>query len=113
MHSLLVSEQYFMVLLWQGKHQQAFDFAFNRAIETRKGSWLLPLWYERAGDAAYLSGDNIAAINLYETSMAIAHARSTVTAKLSDLYYLIGDLKKERELREKIFGTLRKKPSKS
>ena len=112
MHTLLVSEQYFMVLLWQGKHQQAFDFAFRRASNTEKNSWLVALWYERAGDAAYLSGDNIAAINLYETSMAMPTASAVVTAKLSDLYYLIGDLSKERELREKIFGTLRKRQAK-
>lgn len=111
MHSLLVSEQYFMVLLWQGKYQQARDFALGRVTKIDKGSWLAPLWYERAGDAVYLSGDQYAAINLYETSMSLANAGSTFTAKLSDLYYQIGDLQKERKLREKIYGTLQKKGS--
>jgi len=65
------------------------------------------LWRERAGDAAFHAQSYREAHRLYEESMKENVNNTSVLLKLSDVYFLFGDLEKEQLYREKIYGTLR------
>jgi hypothetical protein len=45
--------------------------------------------------------------HLYEESMKENVNNTSVLLKLSDVYFLLGDLEKEQIYREKVYGTLR------
>ena len=60
-------------------------------------------WSEKRGDAAFFAGDFTTAIRLYE---GCADASPGALLKLADVYFELGDLPKEKALRERIFGSL-------
>ena len=73
---------------------------------------LLPdraVWRERLGDAAFLSGNIQGARERYEASLAGHPRPGSVWLKLSDVYFKLGDLEKERVFRERVYGSLREK----
>ena len=102
----LVCEQYFFVLLWQRSFNVAQQYAL-KMVERHKQlglpSWL---WRERAGDAAFLAQSYREAHDLYEESRREKEDNTSVLLKLSDVYFLFGDLEKEQTYREKVYGTL-------
>lgn len=61
---------------------------------------------ERAGDEALRQRDLAAAKRSYQEALAETPALSRVLLKLADVHFLLGDLKAEKALREKIFGSL-------
>ena len=103
----LICEQYYFVLLWQGSFDLAGQYA-GRMVERHKQLGLPTwLWRERAGDAAFHAQSYREAHRLYEESMAENANNTSVLLKLSDVYFLFGDLEKEQSYREKVYGTLR------
>jgi len=103
----LICEQYYFVLLWQRSFDLAQQYAF-RMVERHKQLGLPTwLWRERAGDAAFHAQSYREALRLYEESLKENVNNTSVLLKLSDVYFLFGDLEKEQVYREKVYGTLR------
>jgi len=102
----LIAEQYFYVLLWQEREKEAADFA-DRMIE-RLQFLAAPtsIWLERRGDAAFFMKDYNLAKNFYEKSRIPELKNTRLLEKLSDSYFLLGDYDKERQYREKVYGSL-------
>jgi tetratricopeptide (TPR) repeat protein len=104
----LFCERYYFVLLWQNSFDRAQQFA-ARMVErlTARGlpTWL---WLEREGDAAFHARSYQEAEKFYQTSMNEKKDNVGALLKLSDLYFIFGDLEKEQLYREKVYGTLRK-----
>ena len=100
----LMAEQYFLTLLWKGDFSLADRFAESmlaRSIGKDKS-----LWREHLGDAAFLTGDIERARGFYEASLAEHPRPSAVWLKLSDVYFKLGDMEKERTFRERVYGGL-------
>lgn len=103
----LVSEQYYFVLLWSGRHGPARDFALRMAERFRELGLPARQWLERAGDAAFSARDLGEARQLYEQALSGAHDSAALLLRLSDVAFLEGDLEAERALRERVYGALR------
>jgi tetratricopeptide (TPR) repeat protein len=102
----LVAEQYYFVLLWKVRYQEAERYA-SRMVDHFKRLGLDPShWQERAGDAAFLSGNLQAGLRWYEASLEANGQRSSVYLKLSDVYFRLEDPERERIYREMIYGSL-------
>jgi hypothetical protein len=101
----LIAEEYFLALLWKGDSARAEAFAgaiMARAPDSERG-----VWRERLGDAAFLTGKILQARDWYEASLTEHPRPGSVWLKLSDVYFKLGDLEKERALRERVYGGLR------
>jgi hypothetical protein len=61
---------------------------------------------ERQGDEAFHRRDLNQAKRLYEQALAASEENDRLLLKLADVSFLLGDLKAEKALREKIFGSL-------
>jgi hypothetical protein len=102
-----MAEQYFLALLWNGDSARAEAFAESRLAHGSNSE--RALWRERLGDAAFLTGNIPRARDYYEASLAGHPRPSSVWLKLSDVYWKLGDLEKERAFRERVYGTLRER----
>jgi tetratricopeptide (TPR) repeat protein len=101
----LIAEEYFLALLWNGDSTRAETFAdtmLARGPDSERG-----VWRERLGDAAFLTGKIERARDCYEASLAEHPRPGSVWLKLSDVYFKLGDLEKERTFRERVYGALR------
>jgi uncharacterized protein HemY len=86
-------------------HCYVYSIAMEVDRFTRLG--LSPwLWLEREGDAAFHSQAYREAQQFYEASINEKPDNTSVLLKLSDVYFVFGDLEKEQRYREKVFGTL-------
>jgi len=103
---VLVAEQYFLVLLW--KNQAAAAERFAQRMADRYEALGIPnsRWYERMGDAAFFLGNFTMALQQYEKGVKGNEQSAGILVKLSDVYFRLGDLEKERLYREKIYGTI-------
>lgn len=102
----LVSEQYYYVLLWNGRFDLARDYAL-RMVERFRTLALPPgEWLERAGDAAFYARALPEARSLYEQAAGLGEEPASLLLKLSDIAFLTGDLATEKALRERYYGTL-------
>lgn len=61
---------------------------------------------ERQGDEAFRQRDLKEAKRLYEQALPTSEEKERLLLKLADVSFLVGDLKTEKALREKIFGSL-------
>ena len=97
----------FYVLLWQKRYDEAQLYAGR--METLFERMRLPTgrWLERQGDAAFYTGDLLAAQASYEASAENREDADSVWLKLSDVHFELGNLELERVYREKIYGSLR------
>lgn len=102
----LIAEQYFFVLLWKERLREAEKYASRMVEHFRRLGLDSSQWQERAGDAAFLSGNLLGALHWYETSLAGNRQRNSVYVKLSDVYFRMGDPERERIYRERIYGHL-------
>jgi len=104
----LIADQYFYVLLWQKKIIQAQEFAQGMADVNSGSHTRASMWIERLGDTAFMSGDFGTALRRYEESLGTetGHPETRVLLKLSDVYFRLGDLDKERHYRELLYGRL-------
>jgi tetratricopeptide (TPR) repeat protein len=102
----LIAEQYYFVLLWKSRWAEAERYA-SRMVDHSRNLQLEPSrWQERAGDAAFLSGNSQGALHWYEASLGEQKRIPSVLLKLSDVYFRLGDLEQERVYREMIYGGL-------
>jgi len=100
-------QRYFFVLLWKRWYQEAERFAAQVVDRLAEKGQTSSDWLERAGDACLLSGDHAAALSWYERSRKAGGSSSLLLTKLSDAHHLAGNLEKERECREAVYGSLR------
>jgi hypothetical protein len=104
----LLTEQYFYVLLWQKQTAAAAQFA-RRMVDR---CWALGIepasWLERIGDAAFVEGDFGEALRRYLETAGPDREPSEprLLQKLSDVYFRVGDLDRERLYRERVYGRL-------
>ena len=103
-----IAEQYFYVLLWQGKVSEAQEFAqamANLKLGTDKQQ---SIWIERLGDTAFMLASPSMALTRYEESLRsyADHPDTRILLKLCDVYWRLGDFDKERHYRELIYGRL-------
>jgi tetratricopeptide (TPR) repeat protein len=103
----LIAEGYFLALLWKGDSARAEAFA--GAMLAREPDSERSVWRERLGDAAFLAGNMERARDCYEASLAGHPWPGSVWLKLSDVYFKLGDLEKERAFRERVYGGLRER----
>ena len=105
----LIAEQYFYVLLWQERNKGAAEFADKMIERLELLAAPTSIWLERRGDAAFYMKDYNAAKIYYERSLS-EKGKNIVSKvlyeKLSDVNYLTGDYDKERQYREKVYGSL-------
>jgi tetratricopeptide (TPR) repeat protein len=105
----LVTEQYYYVQLWKGRHDVARDYALRMAERLRRAELPAGIWVGRAGDASFYGQDLRDARELYEQAIRGEKDNGALMAlylKLADLAYLSGDLETERRLREHYYGVL-------
>lgn len=100
-----LAEQYFLALLWKGEATRAEQFAGSMLANAAAPAQAI--WRERLGDSAFLTGNTERARGLYEASLAEHPQPASVWLKLSDVYFKLGDLERERAFRERIYGGLR------
>jgi hypothetical protein len=103
----LICEQYYFVLLWQRSFDSAQQYAAILAARHKQLGLPTWLWRERAGDAAFHAQSYLEAQHLYDASLKENATNTSVLLKLSDVYFIFGDLEKEQTYREKVYGTLR------
>lgn len=103
LESRMLSEEYFAALLLNGFTQAAANYADRMIERLEKTGRSTAAWVEKRGDAAFFAGDLTTAIRLYEGS---AEASPGALLKLADVYFELGDLSKEKALRERIYGSL-------
>lgn len=101
--SRMLAEEYFAALLLNGFTDDAARYADGMIELLERSGRSTPAWGERRGDAAFFAGDWATAIRLYERS---APASPGALLKLADVYLKLGDLAKEKALRERIYGSL-------
>ena len=106
----IVAEQQFVFLIWTLSYDRAYAYAETMLDHLNAYELPTSAWLERLGDAAFMLNDFPTAIGKYEQSLAANGRRVGAMSKLSDVYYLTGDLEKERIYREKIYGQLSKIP---
>jgi tetratricopeptide (TPR) repeat protein len=99
----MLAEEYFVALLVNGFADAAAGYADRMIERLEKSGRSVAEWLERRGDAAFAAGDWSTAIRLYERS---AQASPRALLKLADVYLKLGDLTKEKALRERIYGSL-------
>ena len=103
LESRMLSEEYFAALLLNGFTQAAAAYADRMIERLEKAGRSTTAWSEKRGDAAFFAGDSTTALRLYEES---AGASPGALLKMADVYFELGDLSKEKALRERIFGSL-------
>ena len=103
LESRMLSEEYFAALLLNGFTDAAATYADRMIARLEKAGRPAAGWSEKRGDAAFFAGDFTTALRLYE---AVAQASPGALLKMADVYFELGDLAREKALRERIFGTL-------
>jgi len=99
----MLAEEYFVALFVNGFADAAADYADRMIERLERSGRSAAEWSERRGDAAFAAGDWNTAIRLYEQS---ARTSPGALLKLADVYLKLGDLAKEKALRERIYGSL-------
>lgn len=103
----IIAEQYFYLLMWSGRHQEALEYA--KAISGYLKEHGLPaaLWQSRIGDGYFISGYYTIALQAYQQLLQKPISKISLYKKISDLAYLLGDAQMERHYRELVYGNLR------
>jgi tetratricopeptide (TPR) repeat protein len=107
-YDTLLADQYFYVLLWQKQTAAAAQFA-GRMVDRYRVLGIEPSsWIEKIGDAAFMQEDFIEALRRYAGILGPDpdHAEPRILQKMSDVYFRLGDLDKERLYRERVYGRL-------
>ncbi|MEO8056554.1 MAG: hypothetical protein ABI768_15440 [Acidobacteriota bacterium] len=101
--SRMLAEEYFVALLLNGFVDTAAAYADRMIEHLETGGRSGREWREKRGDAAFFAGDLGTAMRLYE---GIAHESPAALLKLADVHFKLGDLPREKALRERIYGSL-------
>ena len=106
--TFLTAEHRYFVLVWRERYEEARAYADQMAAELRRMGLPAGNWLERRGDALLWMGDSRGALQSYEESLTSLVDQDPVFAKLSDVYFTLGDFDRERFYREKVYGSLRR-----
>lgn len=107
----IVAEQYFYVLLWQGKNQEAYQYAEKISGQLKAQGANPGVWDVFAGDALFYHGRPRDALKRYEAYYRNPqHTHDEmVLGRLSDVYFQLGDFKNEQVFRVKMFEAMMKR----
>jgi len=106
LHAAFLPEEYYYVLLARKSHAEAGRYAARMAQRLTAMNLPAAPWVERIGDAAFLEKDYTRALARYRESAGQGGPDGALILKLSDVHHLLGDVQKEREYREAIYGSL-------
>ncbi len=101
---MLNAEQKYFNLLWQGKYIEALRFAYEIDELYSVLNVTSLRWLEYIGDTYFFMGEYNQALKFYKNTMINNVGKSHIYLKMSDIYYLLGDINKEKLMREKIYG---------
>ncbi|VAX35600.1 hypothetical protein MNBD_UNCLBAC01-1911 [hydrothermal vent metagenome] len=103
---VIESEQYYFALLWQNYFQYARDYA-HKMVRNLKVLGIESIkWMEWEADAAFFQGDYLSAKEAYLKVVEFDPEQKSSYLKLADIYYVMDDKIKEKEVREKFYGYL-------
>lgn len=100
-----VARRYLMVLMWNGKPEQAVRVCEEWLANRRAARQPVAQWLELLGDALFYAGRARDAATAYKQSLAGHPDPARLDQKLSDAYFKLGDLAQERRYRERVWGT--------
>ncbi len=103
-------EQRYYVLLWRQEHDAARRYAERMVDRLREMQLPTMTWIVREADAAFYQQDYGDAQELYEAVLQASPGQTATLLKLSDVHFMLGNADLERSYREKIYGTLERKP---
>lgn len=105
----IIAEQYFYLLLWSDRHGEALEYA--QAMTRYLAEHELPtsLWQTRIGDSYFISQDYPSALQQYKQVLEQSIYKRSLYKKMSDIAFIQGDIQKEQDYRELVYGTLRPK----
>lgn len=103
----LIAEQYYYLLLWTQRITDAISYAKNMVEHLSKNQLPTSIWLERIGDGHFMVKNYQGAMHWYQTSLAKGHQTASIYKKMSDIYFKQGNVQKEREYRQKIYGSLK------
>ncbi len=106
LHTALLPEEYFYVLLAKKSYSDAGRYATRMTLRLKAMNLPASPWLERLGDTAFLEKDYARALDRYRESACRGGPDAALMLKLSDVHFLLGDLEKERAYREAIYGSL-------
>ena len=106
LHTALLPEEYFYVLLAKKSYSDAGRYATRMTLRLKAMNLPASPWLERLGDTAFLEKDYARALDRYRESAGRGGPDAALMLKLSDVHFLLGDLEKERAYREAIYGSL-------
>ena len=98
----LIAEQYYDMLLFSGSPLAARQFALEMVDHLRANTLPELLWQEKVADAAFMLGAYDEAEKIYREIVDVA----PILGKLSDVYFMLGNVELERAYREIIYGSL-------
>ena len=102
-----VAKQYFFVHLWKRAYRDAENLALEMANRLGASTAGGARWIGYAGDVAHLEGDHETALRRYEQALEVLPDDRLLWTHLADIHHRMGDVRKERECRERIYGSLR------
>jgi hypothetical protein len=106
----LVLEQRYYVLLWRREYDAARRYAQRMVDRFREMKLPTMTWIVREADAAFYQEDYGNARELYQAVLRASPEQTAILLKLSDVHFMLGNADLERSYREKIYGTLERKP---
>ena len=105
--SARVAEQSFFVHLWKRAYRDAENLALEMAQSLGASTASGARWIGYAGDVAHLQGDHEIAKRRYEQALEVLSDDRLLWTHLADIHHRLGDVRMERECRERIYGSLR------
>jgi tetratricopeptide (TPR) repeat protein len=106
----LVLEQRYYVLLWRQEYDAARRYAERMVNRFREMKLATMTWIVREADATFYQEEYGDARELYEAVLRASPGQTAILLKLSDVHFMLGNADLERSYREKIYGTLERKP---
>jgi hypothetical protein len=105
--AVTAARRYLLLLLWNGRPEHAVEVAQHLVATSRATKQPQAEWLELLGDALFYAGRAKDAVATYKLAFAGHSDQARLDEKLSDAYFKLGDLAKERQYRERVWGTLK------
>jgi tetratricopeptide (TPR) repeat protein len=101
------ARRYLLLLLWNGKPDQAIRVCERLVANRRAAKQPAAEWLELLADALFYADHPRRAAATYLEAMAGHPDPARLDEKLSDVYFKLGNLSKERHHRERVWGALK------
>ena len=102
----IMAEQYFYLLIWTGRHNEALEYAKEMTRYLERNELQSTLWHTRIGDSYFVSGDYTYALQKYQQALEKSVYKASLYKKISDIAFIQGDAQMERRYREMVYGSL-------